>query len=216
MIIKPFNLITLFAITVQSVFAQTPSSMPTGEYYLNGVPELASGFRINEDSSFDFFFIYGAVDRFGKGSWSQNGDTLILQSPPKPAPDFVLQKSAKGEAPGIAIQVTDANRDILGYVLCQIETTGGQLFQAESNSSGLIYFDTDQSIRKIYLLHQLWPNIPCVVEVAQPADRHFEFTLSPSIVEIAFDHFELRLEDGGLRGGHPLMQPDRQFLYEKR
>lgn len=216
MIVKYFALLTSLAIAVLPAFAQTPSSMPIGEYYLSGVPEMASGFRINADSSFDFFFIYGAVDRFGKGSWSQNGDTLALQSPPKPAPDFVLQNSAKGDTAGTVIQVTDANPAILGYIMCQAETTDGEILRAESDNNGQIYFDTDKPLKTIYLLHRLWPNEPCVVGIGQSGDHYFEFSISPSIMEVAFNNLELRLEDGGLRGGHPLMQPGKEFFYKKR
>ena len=87
------------------------------------------------------------------------------------------------------------------------------MFQAESNADGLLHVESDQPLRKIYLLHRLWPNEPCVVEVAQASDRYFEFTISPSIMEVAFNNFELRLEADGLRGGHPLMEPGREFLY---
>ena len=34
-----------------------------GEYSLKGMPEMAAGFKFNEDSTFQFFYIYGAADR---------------------------------------------------------------------------------------------------------------------------------------------------------
>ena len=40
-----------------------------GEYYLEGVMETASGFQLSADSGFQFFYSYGALDRFGKGKW---------------------------------------------------------------------------------------------------------------------------------------------------
>ena len=45
----------------------TIQSTVAGEYYLQGVMETASGFKLNEDSTFQFFFMYGAMDRVGEG-----------------------------------------------------------------------------------------------------------------------------------------------------
>ena len=64
--------------------AQTNSRDYTGEYYLRGVMETASGFKLNPDSSFQFFFSYGALDRMGSGKWTVRGNELILNSRPRP------------------------------------------------------------------------------------------------------------------------------------
>ena len=37
------------------------------EYYLTGVREMASGFLVKPDNTFQFFFAYGALDRQGAG-----------------------------------------------------------------------------------------------------------------------------------------------------
>jgi hypothetical protein len=42
--------------------------------------ETASGFKINEDSSFEFYFSYGALDRYGSGKWNIKNDSIILNS----------------------------------------------------------------------------------------------------------------------------------------
>ena len=41
-----------------------------GEYSLTGVMETASGIQLNKDSTFQFYFSYGALDREGQGKWS--------------------------------------------------------------------------------------------------------------------------------------------------
>ena len=207
--------VLVFVIMALPGNAQNTLSMPSGEYYLQGVQDMASGFRINDDHSFDFFFIYGAVDRFGKGAWTLEGDHLMLNSPPKPSPDFLLQKSAPGDSTGTVIQITDPNRDILGYVMCQIETEDGEILRAESNSEGTIYFESNKPLHKIYLLHRLWPNEPFAAEVSQQGDRYFEFTISPTIMEVAVTQLELRVDAEGLHGGHPLMQPGREYFYRR-
>jgi hypothetical protein len=39
-----------------------------GIYNLEGVMETASGFKLNADSTFEFYFSYGALDSMVKGS----------------------------------------------------------------------------------------------------------------------------------------------------
>ena len=56
--------------------AQQKTNTAIGEYYLSGVMETASGFKLNPDSTFQFFFSYGALDRSGSGTWKQEGNNI--------------------------------------------------------------------------------------------------------------------------------------------
>ena len=60
--------------------AQKITDTIIGEYYLKGVRETASGFKLNADSTFEFFFSYGALDRMGSGTWQKQGDQIIFSS----------------------------------------------------------------------------------------------------------------------------------------
>src|ERR1051325_4784902 len=51
-----------------------------GQYSLTGVMETASGIQLNKDSTFQFYFSYGALDRYGSGKWSVQKDNIILDS----------------------------------------------------------------------------------------------------------------------------------------
>src|SRR5688572_25938295 len=110
-----------------SCFITTAMKSPTvqstiaGEYYLQGVMETASGFKLNADSSFQFFFMYGAMDRYGKGKWSVQGDTVIMTSTQQQTHDFALEKSEKGESDSITIRISDANEMLSRYLLCVIK-----------------------------------------------------------------------------------------------
>jgi hypothetical protein len=55
-----------------------------GEYSLSGVMETASAIQLNEDSTFRFYFSYGALDRYGSGKWSVHEKNIILDSKPYP------------------------------------------------------------------------------------------------------------------------------------
>ena len=51
-----------------------------GMYYLQEVKETASGFKLEKDGTFKFFFSYGALDRYGSGNWTMQDDQVVLQS----------------------------------------------------------------------------------------------------------------------------------------
>lgn len=187
--------------------AQTTQPVPTGEYYLQGVMEVGSGFRLNADHTFDFFFSYGALDRAARGTWEQKGDSVILNSPPKPEHDFVLQESNRTADSSILIEVTDPNTMMLGYIHCQVRTKDGQVLQGSSDHYGRIAFER-APVDSIALIHEFFPDRYSVFPVENADDNHFVFTILPSIVEVAITDLVLRIEGDGLVGGHPLVKKE--------
>ncbi len=69
-------LILLTFITSTICMGQKPAV--EGIYYLENVMETASGFKLNEDNTFEFFFSQGALDRTGSGTWQQMVIRLYL------------------------------------------------------------------------------------------------------------------------------------------
>ena len=55
-IVKKITFILFLIIAFSTMEAQQTIQTITGEYYLKGIMETASGFKLNEDSTFDFFF----------------------------------------------------------------------------------------------------------------------------------------------------------------
>src|SRR5690349_18425485 len=133
----------------------TMALIPVGEYYMRNVMETASGFRIAEDHTFQFFFSQGALDRFGEGTWQLEGDTLVLNSRKRPAHDFALLQSSKKEGNGIHVQITDNNDLVIRYV--QGTLRGGYVVQQEvTDETGLIQFGP-QTIDTIELAFAFCP-----------------------------------------------------------
>jgi len=185
--------------------------MKAGEYYLQDVREVGSGFRFNADKTFNFFFSYGAIDRESTGTWEQMGDSIILNSPKKPATDFEMTTAKQAGKKEVTIRVKDSNTMILGYIYCRIETTDGRILEANSNQQGIITFEK-VPVKSISLLHELWPDRLSQFDIIDPAHNSFEFTIRPSIVNVEFKDLTLYIQDGGLFGAHPLMQGD-EFKY---
>ena len=162
---------------------------------------------------FDFFFSYGAVDRFGSGTWEERGDNIILNSPPKPAADFVLQESRATGDGQLVIQISDPNTRILRYVVARIKTPTGYEF-ARADDGGRIALPR-RPIEEIGLVHNLWPDRPSYFVVSDPALTQFVFSIDPRIAEVEFRDLVLRADDEGLTGKHPLLA-GAEYRYDRQ
>jgi len=193
--------------------AQTTTLSPAGEYYLQGVMETASGFKLDKNGTFQFFYSYGALDRFGSGKWTSKGDHVILNSEKKHPLDFALVRSEKKSGDNITIKITDANTHLLRYVY-GIITAGEVMQQGAADSDGMMIF-TPQKIDSIYLIFEFCPEKQS--EFAIPANGHnyFEFRVEPWIMEVYFENFDLQIKDNGLEGNHPILAENRKYNYEK-
>lgn len=191
--------------------AQTKPISPVGEYYLQGVMETACGFKLNKDSSFQFFFSYGALDRFGEGRWTTKGNTIVFNSKPKPAHDFKLSASGAGHQNKITIELKEMNKMLLRHVYCKIKG-GGKEQEEMSDENGMVQFDV-QPVDSIELIFEFCPEKKSLFTV--PAgNHHFEFIPEPWLMEVFFENFFLTQTEEGLRGGNPLSN-ESSFLYQR-
>jgi hypothetical protein len=191
--------------------AQTMTGTPVGEYYLRGVMETASGFRINEDRTFQFFFSQGALDRSGEGNWEMKQDMLVLNSRQKPAHDFALVNSSQKEKDGVRIQITDSNDLVIRYVQATIKG-GGKTQQAVTDEQGMILFAA-QPVESIELLFAFCPEKVSVFTIAPGDHDSFVFRFEPWMMEFFFKDFKLKLTEEGLSGSGLVLEGN--FIYKK-
>ncbi len=193
----------------QASLAQTnPQTMQPGEYHLEGVREVASGFQFNADHTFGFYFVYGAVDRLGQGTWQRKGDSLILNGPRKPEKDFKLVASRKVPGNRVTIQVKNPNEQVLTAIYCEIQTPNGPMqARTRSEHQGRITFDAS-SVQSISLIHGYWPDRYSDFPVTDPTHNYFEFSIEGHITDVEFRDLTLRITPRGLTGPHPLMEGD--------
>jgi hypothetical protein len=209
---QPLFIILLSGFIMSAMKAPTIQSTVAGEYYLQGVMETASGFKLNEDSSFQFFFSYGAMDRMGEGTWSVQGDSVVLNSRKQPAYDYALVKSEKGDADSIVIRMADANEMMSHYLYCIIKG-GGMEQQSPFESDGTVRFAA-QPIDTITLLFEFAPEKISAFTIQQKDHHYFEFRSEPWIMEVFFNDFHLAYKGDHLSGAHPMLNGST-FSYRK-
>lgn len=184
----------------------------TGVYYLQGVMETGSGFQLNADSSFEFFFSYGALDREGKGIWSLQKDSVIIfNSSKRPPLDFKLVKQVANNDKTITIQIDDSNKNILQFVQGFIKAKSGET-SFEMDSEGFAKIE-GQQIDSIGLIFTLCPDRYSIFPV-ESDKNDFTFKFEPWIAEVFFENFALKYSGESLIGKHPLLEKD-EYTYVK-
>ena len=192
---------------------QSPTDI-AGEYYLEDLPELASGFKIDPAQGFRFFVTYGALDRYGAGKWAVHENVVSFQSSNQwPGKDFAMVGSTTTNDNFITIRITDKNQNILRFAAASIKKGERGSWQP-ADAKGYIHFPKQQ-VEVIALLSEFSAERFSVFNVSNAAHNYFEFRFEPWIMEFFFNDFRLTIEKKGLRGKHPMLQGDGYF-YKKR
>lgn len=72
----PIALLPLAAFLASPAWAQAPER--AGHYYLQGVMETGSELMLHPDGRFQWYLVYGALDLFAEGKWSERDGAVIL------------------------------------------------------------------------------------------------------------------------------------------
>lgn len=184
----------------------------TGEYYLRGVTEVASGFKLNADSTFQFFFSYGVLDRYGAGDWQVKDGKLILNSRPQPAKDFALVTSKTHPGKQTTIRMIENNALMLPYVHAKVSPGNGDTMLT-ADQKGMIQLPK-QVVDSISLIFEFCPERFSTFSIADTTHNYFEFRFEPWLMEVFFSNFGLSIDNKGLYGKHPLLE-GAEFRYNK-
>lgn len=174
--------------------------------------ETASGFKLNVDSTFEFFFSYGALDRFGTGIWKQENGNIVFNSRTRPQKDFAFIKSEKRPGNLLTIQMIDNNEYVVRYVNAVLKN-GATSIEESTNKKGTIKI-RKQPLDSIALIFRLCPDRFSSFATPEKDHNYFEFKFEPWIVEVFFNNFILKIEDSKLKGKHPLLNGE-SFNYTR-
>lgn len=174
-----------------------------GEYYLEGIMETASGFLLRPDSSFEFFFSQGALDRTGKGHWKLHNGKILLQSEPWSGLDFKLDSMGHSAHDNIQVQVVEKNKQLLPFV--DVMLVKGELVRdASLNQEGLARFPA-MAPDTILLQFRFCPERYSSFAIKDHSMNRFVFSFQPWVFDVFFTNFELEITPEGLQGKHPML-----------
>ncbi len=162
-----------------------------GEYHLVGIHDMSAGIRLTEQGTFEFFYMYGAVDRFAQGTYTLEGKTIKLKSDKEAGKDFTVKKQSK-TAKGYTIKVKAPNPMLAKHVRC-IVFIGQEQSVEFMNDKGELHLKTEH-IDKIYLQHELFPDIATEIKAEANPNNYFEVELNPSLQMVSFKGVDFTLD----------------------
>jgi len=183
-----------------------------GAYRLTGIQDMAAGFRFTPDGRFEFFYIYGVSDRSATGTYTIEGNTVKLKSDKEPGKDFSIDSQSK-KGKGYTIQVKAPNPYLLDNVSC-IYFIGEQKEYAMSDAKGLIHIDAGP-VDKLYLRHEIFPDIPTLIKDTDNDNTYFEVSLLPSLGQVSFKGIDLFIVDESLTCHPNYFMPFEGIRFEK-
>lgn len=183
-----------------------------GIYHLNDVKETASGFKLEADGTFRFFFSYGSIDRYGSGRWTLEDDHIVFQSRPWSGKDFAMLTGETVNENAITLKMTGANPVLQRYVYFSLQNGAAGTWQ-QANERGVARFPL-QPVTTITLVFEFCPERFTHFIITNPDHNFFEFRFEQWIMEVFFDQYKLKATKHTLSGGHPLIKGDK-FVYEK-
>lgn len=196
-----FNLFIINA-TMQ---AQTNSIL--GIYNLEGVREMVSGFQLKADSTFEFYFSYGALDRYGAGKWNFINNKIILNSKPYPGNDFKLISSSNTSNDFVIINIEEKNSMLLPYVYAFGNRLKEGDYPVKADSHGMIRLSAT-NLDTLHLLFEFTPERLSSFTIDSKTKNNFTFAFEPWLTEVFFTNFELAVFENKLEGKHPLLEKD--------
>ena len=171
----PFLLLIPYPLAAQKTMDAT--------YNLTGIHDMAAGFRFKPDSTFEFYYVYGSSDRYAAGTYTIIGDTIRLKSQKEGGKDFTItHQSKKGN--GFKVVVKEKNEYLLRHIIA-IAMIGDKENVFESDEKGEIDIDIKQCDR-LYVQHQLFPDVATLLKDESSSDNYFEVTLNPSLQQVSF------------------------------
>ena len=203
-----FLFIFIYIVTPHNATAQTKDI--AGEYSLTGVMETASGIVLNKDSTFQFYFSYGALDRSGSGRWSVHDNNIILNSKPYPGYDFKIVKRLKTTDTFTTVKIEDLNLNLYQLVYCKANGAGGSMVY-DADAKGLITLPNIAD--SIHILSELCPE-RITSFAADSRSNYYIINFEPWVREIFFNSFVLKYGVDHLYGRHPLLG-EEQYTFKR-
>ncbi len=178
-------------------------NVPEGVYQFSR-QEMVAAFNFSAGNQFEFFFSYGAVDRTATGSFSITGDTMRLKSNKEAGKDFTIKTESKSGT-GYRIQFEHPNQYLLSNIRCSF-FTGDQRRDEFTDKDGVINIELTHC-DKIYVFHELYPDMVTLIKDVGNDDNRFVLTLNPSLEQVSFKDFFFVIKDD------TILLPFRNFLF---
>jgi len=149
---RPFPTLLGFLFAGFTMLAQATDTPPAdaaqlaGHYYLeDGPTEVGSELLLKASGQFEWTLVYGADDYDVKGTWTRNGEVLVLQPEASPEPAFAMFRPDEYPAsepipPGQWYVATTVDGEFgVADVAVRFESRSGKAWHGITDGDGVAY-----------------------------------------------------------------------------
>ena len=172
----------------------------TGEYFLTGVHETAAGFLLNADSTFQFFYSEGALDRQAKGVWTTDGKKVVFNTAAAPTSDYKLKSKSVKPGNNFVVRIIEPNTILQRYVIVTAFAKGVEN-TIQTNGEGLAMFPFS-NVDSLRLIFQFCAERSTTIRLVGK-ENWYEFGFEPWLFELFFSNLEFQINDNELVGKNP-------------
>jgi hypothetical protein len=204
------------AVVVLSLAALTAWGQDVaGHYVLRGVMEVGSELLLKPDGKFEFMLAYGAADYWAKGTWSRDGNAVVLHSTGKEEEPFRFLRSEAGK-PG-RIRVFVLGHDGKGVDNIHVYLFAGDKTQEPrevmTDSDGAATFPDDPKAHAVAFEVRVYQVATQPFEIdIKNKDFYYEIN-GEAITQVFFKDERLAIDGTTLVMKHG--DPDKPMRYEK-
>lgn len=192
------------------------NSTTAGSYQLTGIMETGAGLELYPDGKFDFYYVYGAIDRHAYGNWKQEGDVIMLHSPYADKSGYDILLSEHRQQPRFTVYMPKADPFFLS--MQTVYAINGDVTEAQQGDKKGWYLFTCAQAEKIMLSNDLFPDRLVTIDLKDRTHNHIELAPNHDLLLIQFDDVKANLHEKGLYINSPFlkgMHGDRQFNFTR-
>lgn len=205
--------VILFFIQLIAMNTLSQTTPIAGTYALTGMHEMAGAFEFTRDNHFRFFYSYGAADRMAEGTYTVENNKVILKSNKEAGKDFTVIKEDASSST-FTVKVIEQNQYLAEMVKCVV-LNGNKQDEFFADRNGLIQIDLPKA-EKIYLQHQLFPDILSLIKDENNHNTYFEVTLNPTLQNVSFKGIDLTIDADTLHMPINYFMPFKNIRFVKQ
>ena len=183
-----------------------------GHYVLHGVMEVGSELLLKPDGKFEWMLAYGAADYWAKGTWSREGNAVVLHSTGKEGEPFTFLRSEAGEPGRIRVWVMGQNGKGVGNIDVYLLAGGTKPLKARTDSDGAADFPDDPKAHAVSFEVRVYEVQTKPFEI-DPKNKDFYYRINGDVImQVLFKDEKLAIDGTSL-----IMKrdPDHPMKYER-
>jgi hypothetical protein len=162
--------------------------------------EIAAGLELKDDHHFRYGLSYGALDEEAAGTWTVQGDQLLLTSDPVVPPRFVLVSQSSGTDAKLQINLDVPTGMSQQYFDALITNTNGETEQKQLGENGLVLeFPSTSKPANLRMLLSIFDVVSEPVKLDSNSGYSLRFRFEPhDLGKVAFQATPLKIVGGEL------------------